>query len=311
MFASASEVSIEATVYLPPRMLGAFLSFGVSIWSAFLVLICFNIGISNLADPRELASFVLVILFLLLGITFFWWGINIWRLSYSFRAGNLIVRWGLRRIVIPISEIREVVSGFEVGKIEIGGLNWWGCHVGTGFSERFGEIQFFSTHNSVEENVVIVTDRRAYSLTIDDINTFYQDYLSRYRASAKPVSAEEKTESVFGMDFPIWDDKSFQALLGFAAVPFLGILIYTYIFYERLPSAVRIFFPEAKSIVEIFPREELLKIVYVALVIFFCNIVFALMVHFRARSLSIWLLFGGGIFNSLLLAALIIAFENG
>ena len=138
------------------------------------------------------------------------------------------MRWGLRRIVIPISEIREVVSGFEVGKIEIGGLNWWGCHVGTGFSERFGEIQFFSTHNSVEENVVIVTDRRAYSLTIGDINTFYQDYLSRYRASAKPVSAEEKTESVFGMDFPIWDDKSFQALLGFFSIITVLILHHSY-----------------------------------------------------------------------------------
>ncbi len=311
MFTSASEVSIEATVYLPPRVLGAFLSFGVSIWSAFLVFICINIGVSNFADPRELASFVLVILFVLLGVVFFWWGINIWRLSYSFKAGNLIVKWGLRRIVIPISEIREVVSGFEVGKVEIGGLNWWGCHVGTGFSERFGEIQFYSTHNSVEENVVIVTERRAYSLTIGDINAFYQDYLSRYRAGAKAVSYQGKTESVFGMDFPIWDDKSFQALLGFATVPFLAILVYTYIFYERLPSAVRIFFPEAKSIVEIFPREELLKIVYVALAIFFCNIMLALVVHFRARSLSIWLLFGGGIFNSLLLAALIIAFENG
>ena len=99
----------------------------------------------------------------------------------------------------------------------------------------------------VEENVVIVTDRRSYSLTIRDVNAFYQDYLSRYRAGAKVVSDEEKTESVFGMDFPIWDDKSFQALLGFATVPFLGILVYTYIFYDRLPSAVRIFFPEAKS----------------------------------------------------------------
>ena len=225
MFTSAGEVSIEVTVYLPPRVLGAFLSFGVSIWSAFLVLICVDIGITNLADPRELASFVLVILFVLLGIIFFWWGINIWRLSYSFKAGSLIIRWGLRRVVIPISEIREVVSGSEVGKMQIGGLNWWGCHVGTGFSERFGEIQFFSTHNSTEENVVIVTDRRAYSLTIGDINAFYQDYLSRYRAGAKVVSDGEKTESVFGMDFPIWDDKSFQALLGFATVPFLGILV--------------------------------------------------------------------------------------
>ena len=264
-----------------------------------------------MTEPKELISSVMVVVFSLLGVVFLWWGFSIWRLRYSFSNDNLNIRWGAKTIMIPISEIREIVSGFEVGKVSIGGLNWWGCHVGNGVSEHLGPTDFFSTHNSVTENVFIVTNTRSYSLTVGDIDTFYQDYLSRYRASTLGTDFQEKSDSTFETNFPIWQDTDFQWLLGLAAVPFLGILVYTYAFFDQLPSAVRVFFPEAQSIVEIVPREELLKIVYVAFGIFFCNIVLALFFHFRSRAASIWLILAAGVLNSLLLVALIVSFQSG
>ena len=242
----------------------------------------------------------------LLALLFLNWTYSLWTLAYTIDRDSLTIRWGMRRIIIPIESIQRMVPGRTLDESRIHGLNWWGCHVGNADVKRVGYTLFYSTHSTPDELLFIVTSEEAYALTVLNQAAFAEEIQAR--AALGPVEEHLQRSEAGGIAaLPFWRDR--VALLAAGASGIVCAVLCGYLFgkYPGLPSVVQLSFPALGGVVRVGDKSELLRIVYLGAGIFVTNTAVGVAVHARERAAGLWLLASGGMLQAVLLLAAVVA----
>ncbi len=292
----------------PPRALGVIIGGVISVWAFGLAI---GAGIAAAGGAVEFKTFLAWVvcgILVLVGMLFAYWSWALSTLSYAIGREHLTIRWGLRRIEVPVGNIQRMIPGRTVYDANVDGLNWWGCHVGHAEVTRVGYTLFYSTHSSPDELLYVVTNGEAFGLTVMDQAAFAEEVQAN--AALGPTVGELQRSASRGLAaFPIWRDNTAKMLAFLSIVAALAVCGYVYGQYPGLPSVVELKYPAIKGIVRVGEKSELLRIAYISAGIAVGNAVVGTLVHARMRAAGLWMFASGGMVQVILLTSAIVAFS--
>ena len=169
----------------PPRALGVIIGAAFVAWSAVLAGLAARTAAAGQTEFKTFLAWAVAAVLSLLALLFANWTYSLWSLTYTIDRDALTIRWGLRRVIIPIESIQRMVPGRTLDEARVHGLNWWGCHVGNADVKRVGYTLFYSTHSTPDELLFIVTTEEAYALTVLEPGCFAEEIQAR--AALGPV----------------------------------------------------------------------------------------------------------------------------
>ncbi len=300
---------LKPVVFRPPRAMGVIIGGAFAAWAGVVGFIALSVAWGAEPEFKTFLAWAVGAIALVLAGLFAAWAGAVGTLAYIVRSDLLEIRWGWRRVLVPIGSIQRLVPGRTLDPPEVGGINWWGCHVGAGDVKRVGYTLFYSTHGSPDEILYVVTDGEAYGLTVEDQAEFAEAIQAR--AALTPVDAlgEQRSLAVGPAALPLWQDRIALWAVGTGAA--LCALVCGYVFsaYPGLPEVVQLSFPSLGGIVRVGDRSELLDIAYLSAGIFAANVVIGAGLHTVERAAGLWLLASSALLQCVLLAAAFIAFS--
>ena len=296
-------------VFRPPRALGAIIGGAFAAWALVFAALSLSVAIGSPAEFKTFLAYLVAFVLLGVAAAFAHWVYAIVALAYVVDHDSLTIRWGFRRVVIPLDTILRMVPGRTLEEAHVHGLNWWGCHVGHADVKRIGYTLFYSTHGSPNELLFVHTTQESYALTVLDQAAFAEEV--QERAALAPLESHPQRATAIGLGaLPFWRDHHALIAAGLALVA--GALMCGYVFarYPGLAEVVELNFPALGSIVRVGDKQELLKIAYLGLGILAVNAVVGIAAHARERAAGIWLLASAGILQIVLLGAALAAFAT-
>jgi hypothetical protein len=292
----------------PPRALGVIIGGVISAWAFGLAIGAAIAAVGGTVEFKTFLAWVICGVLAVLGALFAYWAWALFTLSYTIGREHLTIRWGLRRIDIPIGNIQRMIPGRTVYDANVQGLNWWGCHVGHADVTRVGYTLFYSTHSSPDELLYVVTSGEAFGLTVLDQAAFAEEVQAN--AALGPSIGELQRAASSGLAaFPIWRDNTSKTLAFLSLLAALVVCGFVYGQYPGLPAVVELKYPAIEGIVRVGEKSELLRIAYVSAAVAIGNAVLGTLVHARLRSAGLWLFASGGMVQMVLLASAIVAFS--
>ena len=302
---------VGADVFRPPRALGVIVGGALTLWAAFIALVAGVIAGGGAIEFTTFLAWVVVALFGGLALLFGWWTLGLARLAYEIDDDALRIRWCGGDVVVPVADIQRTAPGRTIGEAAAPGLNWWGCQIGRGVVSSLGPTLFFATHNRPEDNVFVVTEERAYGLTITDQVAFAEACSRRLIVGLEPGEREPQRVEPRGVGvLPFWRDGGawFAVILALVGLGSLGGYLFSQ--YPDLPALAQIDFPHVPGIVRIGDRAELLRIGAVGGGMVAVNLALGFVLHARERAAGVWLIASAGLLQAVLLGAAVVAFER-
>lgn len=296
--------------FRPPRALGVIVGLGFAAWALGLAVYVASLAIGAEAGFKTFIAWLVVGGLSLLGVTFVTWSYSLSSLAYVVDDHAVTIIWGFRRAVIPIENIQRMVPGRTLDAPRIVGINWWGCHVGESDVKRLGYTLFYSTHNTPDELLYVVTAQESYALTVADQVLFAEEVQSRAAIGAAPRPSAQRSTATGIAALPFWRDRAASITVGIAVALFVALCGYFFYEYESVPNVIRFDFPDLEGIVRVGSKTELLEIVYVAGGILAANVVLGILMHARERAAGLWLLASSAMLQVVLLIAAAAALQN-
>lgn len=301
--------ALNEAVFRPERALGAITGAGFTAWAAGAAVLLASIALDSSAGLKTFVAWAGAATLLLLAFTFITWTYSLATLHYTITDDSLSIVWGFRRVVIPIAQVQRMVPGRTLDLPRVSGLNWWGCHVGSAEVKRLGYTLFYSTHNSTDDILYVVTPHESYGLAVQDQAAFAEEVQAR--AAVTPIAPSIQRSIATGpAALPFWRDRSAVVTAAVAAAFTALLAAYVSVEYASLPQVIQIEFPDLGGIVRVGDKREILKIVYVGLGVLAANVVLGILMHARERAAGLWLLASGGMIQGVLLAAAVLAVQK-
>ena len=233
-------------LYQPARALGLMVGAVLVAWSLGIAAL---LVLGTLDQPFGLltlgTALVTAACFGVAGV-FAYWTYALATLSYALDRNGLVIRWGVTKQVIPLGAIERLVPGTAVGVPSVRGVSWLGCHVGRAEIQRIGSVLFYSTHQTPEQVLYVMTTEHNYAISVADPAAFARQI--QVRQDLGPTAevthhVERALTSLQGF----WHDRSGGILatagIGVCAAAWL-MLAYQ---YGALPDSVPVFFPPAEA----------------------------------------------------------------
>ncbi|MFA7249315.1 MAG: PH domain-containing protein [Dehalococcoidia bacterium] len=281
--------------YQPPRALGLMVG---------AVLIAWSLGITALlvlgtaGQPFGLLTLgTSVVIAGCLGIAcaFAYWTYSLATLSYALDRNGLVIRWGITRQVIPLKAIERLVPGTAVGVPQVRGVSWMGYHIGRAEIQRIGEVLFYSTHQTPEQVLYVMTTERNYAISVPDPSAFARQIQVRQDLGPTAVVTHHVERALSSME-GFWGDRA-GWILGLAAVVVCAVAwLALALQYGGLPATVHVFFPPAElaPLSETNPREILLGVPRAATIVLGIDLAAGLLMYAWDRTI-VRLVLGAGI----------------
>jgi hypothetical protein len=298
------------TVVRPPRAMGVIIAGAFAAWAGVVAFVSFNLAWGAEPEFKTFLAWLVAAVAALIALLFASWSLAVGSLAYIIRPDVLEIRWGWRRVLVPIASIQRLVPGRTLDPPEVQGLNWWGCHVGAGDVKRVGYTLFYSTHATPEELLYVVTDGEAYGLTVEDQAAFAEALQARAALAPVDAHAEQRSMSVGPGALPLWQDRVALGSIGTGAALCALVCGYVFASYPGLPEVVELAFPALGGIVRVGDRAELLDIAYLAAAIFVGNTVVGALLHAIERAAGLWLFASAAMLQGVLFGAALIAFAR-
>lgn len=295
--------------FQPPRALGVIVGGAFAAWAFVAALLAGAVAFGAPAEFKTFVAWTVCAAAAGLGLLFANWAYGVFALSYVIDRDALTIRWGFRRIVVPIAAIQRMVPGRTLDSASVKGLNWWGCHVGEADVKRLGFTLFFSTHSTPDELLYLVTTGEAYALTVLDQAAFAEEIQSR--AALAPVEEYSHRSAATGLAaMPFWRDRVSMLALGIAALACAALGGYVFARYPDLPNVVELSFPELGGIVRVGNKGELLRMAYLGAGILGFNAAAGVVLHARERAAGLWLMAASGLLQGVLFGAAVLAYSR-
>jgi hypothetical protein len=219
-------------------------------WIIGLTLVAFLLAVTVGLIVYAISSPISIWLFLMSVTAIITFGIairlvyQIWGLisaSYTMDRNAVVIHWGGVEHVVPMSDIREVVSGSELQNLRLRpGIRWPGCFLGIGAATDTETILFYATQ-PLAQQVVLRTETVAYAISPADIETFLLALRERLEMGPTQELEQLSTHPLF-LDWDIWRDRWGMGLLLGAVmllVALVGLLCWR---YPSLPSTIALRF---------------------------------------------------------------------
>jgi hypothetical protein len=137
---------------------------------------------------------------------------GLFSLRYQLHRNALTIVWGATQHMIPMSSIREVVRGEDLGEeIKVRGVRWPGYSVGRGQIEGIGQARFFATEPGARQ-LLVITPTLAYSISPADPDGFLDAFEIRQQMGPIQFLSYEHRRPGF-LTWPIWSDRLAHLLL--------------------------------------------------------------------------------------------------
>ncbi|HEX6030344.1 MAG TPA: PH domain-containing protein [Tepidiformaceae bacterium] len=303
-------VGTRSAVFRPPRALGVIVGGGFSAWAFVAAFLALSVSVGAPAEFKTFLGWAFGAAMLLLGLVFLNWTLSVGTLAYVLDDDTLTIRWGFRRVIIPIESIQRMVPGRTLDEPRIDGLNWWGCHVGSADVKRLGFTIFYSTHNAPEELLYVVTTDESYGLTVVDQAAFAEEVQGRAIIGATAGVHPQRSAASGVAAIPFWRDCVAITAVALSALAAAILCGYVYNEYPGLPNVIRLSFPDLGGVVRVGDKGELLHIAWLGAGVLVVNSILGIAFHARERAAGIWLIASGGMLQLVLLAAAISAFHR-
>lgn len=301
--------SLDPVEFRPPRALGVIIGGAFAVWAFIAAVVGARVASSGATEFKTFLAWAIVVVGVALGIVFTSWAYSLFSLSYRIDRETLTIRWGLRRVIVPIETIQRMVPGRTLDAAHVRGLNWWGCHVGTAEVKRVGFTLFYSTHSTPDELLYLVTTGDAYALTVLDQAAFAEEIQAR--AAMAPVEQHVQRSMATGLAaWPFWRDRTSVLALGASVIACAVLSGYVFAGYPGLPAVVELSFPDLGGVVRVGNRSELLGIAYLGAGILATNAFIGVLLHTRERAAGLWLFAGSGLLQCVLFGAALIAYSR-
>lgn len=299
---------LTAVTFRPPRAAGIAVGLCLTLWPLAVAVLAAQAVRDGGAEFKTFAGWLVVGGGLALAAAFALWTYGLATLSYIVAPDLVVVRWGFRRVAIPIDTILRMVPGRTLDEPRISGMTWWGFHVGHADVSRLGYTIFFATRTAPDDLLYIHTTQESYALTVLDQARFAEEVQAR--AAIGPIQSRTQQSRALGLAaIPIWRDRVAigAALLSMAAC--FALCAVFFLRYPGLPEVIQVNFPVSGDVVRIGDKERLLGIPWLGVSVLAGNLVLGVLVHARERAAGVWLFSSSALIQVVLLAAALVAFH--
>jgi len=276
---------------------------GVLVTSAAMVgilLINATLILSLIDRPLSFTCFLLgFLVFLSLGPLLFlaYRTYQLLTLRYLMDRDSVTIVCGSVRQVVPLSNLSSIVDGLS--DLPSPKLVWLGCWLGRSQAKDMGPLLFYATEPP-KKQLFLVTRSSAYALSPSNPSGFLAALESRRQMGAT-LALEEKITYGTLISLPFWRDRLAQLLLALGALANAALFAYLLARYPTLPRILPLHFTAFGSIDRIGPKEQILRLPTIGLIIFIANALLGFALH-RREPLATYLLAGTGLLAQFLIA---------
>ena len=228
--------------YRPPRALGLLVGSVLTLWALCVALLLLNFAVGAAFGPAGFLAWAGAAAALALAALFAYWCYALATLAYDLDRNALIVTWGLTRQVIPLGAIDRLVPGEAVEFPRVRGVSWWGCHVGRATIDRIGPVLCYSTAQTPEQLLYVMTDERNYALTFEDRAGFAQQ-VQRRQELGPTAELAHHVRRAGAARLGIWSDRPALALIALAVLAGALVQLQIALRYAGLPDTFEVTFP--------------------------------------------------------------------
>jgi hypothetical protein len=228
--------------YQPPRALGLLVGSVLVAWALGIGILLLTVSLDRDFGPLTLAATLGAVAALLVGALIGYWTYALLTLSYGLDRNGLVIRWGVTRQVIPLGAIERLVPGTSVGVPSVRGVTWLGYHIGKARIARIGEVLFYSTHQTPEQVLYVMTTERNYAISVPDPAGFARQIQVR-QDLGPTATVTHHVERTFAAFQGFWEDRVGWLLAGLAALACAAVWVALAVQYAALPQTIALHFP--------------------------------------------------------------------
>lgn len=264
--------------YQPPRALGLLVGILLALWSGSVAVLLANAGIATEGGLQIFVTFLGATIAGILAVLFAFWTYSLATIAYLLDRNGLVISWGPTRQIVPLRAIRRLVPASSVGVPRIRGVSWWGHHVGRGDVSQIGTVLFYSTHQTTDQVLYVITTERNYAISVDNPEEFAREVLRRQELGPTAEVVHHVERSGASLE-SFWADPRARWLAAAAVIGLALVWGQVAMRYGSLPSTLQLHFPVNNPVVAPEGREAILELPRTATILLAANLVLGVILH--------------------------------
>lgn len=266
--------------YQPPRALGLLVGGLLTAWALGIAAVLAIFAAGRDFNVATAATYILIGGACVLAAMFAYWTASLATLSYAVDRNGLVIHWGATRQIVPLGEIERLVPGTAVGVPRVRGVTWLGYHVGAAHIQRIGDVLFYSTHQTPDQVLYVMTSERNYAISVPDPADFAREIQLRQDLGPTARVAHHVERSAPGLQGFLHDRRGL-VLASIAALLCVVMWIVIGWRYGSLPETFEIRFPASSPspLLNLVNRGDLLEIGRAASIALVVNVVAGAMLY--------------------------------
>ncbi|MCA9846808.1 MAG: PH domain-containing protein [Dehalococcoidia bacterium] len=294
--------------YQPPRALGLLMGVVLAAWAFGIAIVLLTFGWGRPFDLVTAIAYIGAAISVGVGLMFSYWCYALATMWYALDRNGLVIHWGVLSQVVPLDAIERLVPGTSAGVPRVGGVTWMGYHVGRGYIDRIGDVLFYSTHQSPEQVLYVMTSSQNYAISVPDPAAFAREIQVRQDLGAT-AQVEHHVERTLPALQGFWTDRTGMMLAGIAGL--FGALVWLVVAfrYNSLPESFELYFPPSRSspLVELVGRDAVLELPQTASMLLIANLVLGVLLYAWDRVAGYALFMAGAAIQLGFIAAFVLA----
>jgi hypothetical protein len=270
--------------YQPSRALGLLVGSLLALWSAGVAYVLYSFASASPVGVGAFLGYAAAAALAALAVLFAFWTHALATLAYAIDRNGLLITWGPTRQVVPLGDIERLVPGTAVGVPAVRGVSWLGHHVGRAEIDRVGEVMFYSTHQSPEQVLYVMTTERNYAISVEDPHAFAREIQVRQELGPT-IAVSHHVERTGSAAQSFWEDRPGRLLVLGALCACLALWTYVIGRYSSLPPTIDLTFPPGArgELIAVSSREALLALPQTATALLALNVALGVLAHAHSR----------------------------
>lgn len=286
-------------VFFGNRRIGTLLGAAMTILALVAALL---LGWRTAGEPLSLASFTAMLAALGLlasALAFSYWTWGCASLQYRLTRNTLVIDWAGNQERIPLTAIQNLVPGRELpAPNRLSGVGWLGYRIGRG-AVQGQPVLVFANYHAALELVYVQTPQAVYAIAPGDIQRFTAEI--RRRLEMGPSTTEvQRNRRWLPWQLSAWHDRAALGLLGAALLVNLVLFAYEAFVMPAAPDITVLRFSPQGATELAGPREDLLLLPLVGLLVLVANTVLGVVLHLWER-FAAYVVFSAGVLVQCLL----------
>ena len=295
-------------LYRPPRALGLLVGSVLTLWAVSTAVLLLSFGVRSEIGVVGFLAYAGATGAMLLAALFAYWSYGLATLSYELDRNALVVTYGLTEQVIPIGAIERLVPATEAGIPPVRGVTWWGCYIGSAHVDPIGQVLSYSTAQTPDQILYVITSERSYALTFEDPEDFARQVATRQELGPTAEVTHHVRHADFGL-LSILGDRVAAGLAALAVAAGAIVWLQIALRYGSLPETIEVYFPpgQAPPLADFAGPAAILEVPQTATLVLIASLLAGVILHRWERVASRLVLAAAAALQAIFVAATAIA----